>query len=79
MLDYFALLVLIVVGLVVLALVLGLGMAPGMIAKSRNHPQAEAVAVCGWMGLFTLGILLPLAFVWAYYRDPSADSAEVTK
>ncbi len=67
MLDYFALIVLLVLLVSVVAAIIMLGMAPGRIAKSRNHPQAEAVNVCGWWGVITLGVLLPLAFVWAYY------------
>jgi hypothetical protein len=45
-----------------------LGMLPGRIARKRNHPQAEAINMCGWWGVITLGILLPLAFIWAYTR-----------
>ncbi len=69
-LDIFALIVL----LVLLGLVIGvwvfLGMLPGKIAHSRNHPQAEAINVCGWWGVLTLGILLPLAFIWAHTHPP---------
>ncbi len=69
-LDIFALIVL----LVLLGLVIGvwvfLGMLPGKIAHSRNHPQAEAINVCGWWGVLTLGILLPLAFIWAHTNPP---------
>jgi len=49
-LDIFALIVLIVLivcGLAVWAL---LGMYPGKIAQQRNHPQADAINVCGWWG-----------------------------
>lgn len=41
---------------------------PGKIAASRNHPQSEAVNICGWLGLPT-GILWVLAMVWAFYRS----------
>ena len=73
MLDYFALFVLIVLGLAIVALWVLLGMLPGVIARRRHHPQAEAIAVCGWWGVLTLGILCPLAFIWAYtkVRSPS--------
>ena len=65
-LQYFALIVLIVLILAVVAGWVALGIAPGKIARSRNHPQADAIAVCGWWGVITLGLLSPLAFVWAY-------------
>ena len=65
-LDIFALIVLIVLlatGLVAWAL---LGMYPGRIARQRNHPQADAISACGWWGALTMGILTPIAFIWAF-------------
>ncbi len=73
MLDIFALVVLVVLlvtGVVAWAI---LGMLPGRIARQRNHPQAEAINVCGWWGAITLGILSPLAFIWAYTKPASID------
>jgi len=70
-LDIFALIVLLVLiacGLAVWAL---LGMYPGKIARQRNHPQAEAINVCGWWGAITMGLLAPIAFIWAY-TNPEA-------
>ena len=68
-LDVFALIVLIVLAMAALGVWVALGMLPGRIARQRNHPQADAINVCGWWGVITLGLLTPLAFVWAYY-DP---------
>jgi hypothetical protein len=45
-----------------------LGSLPGEIARSRNHPQAEAINICGWMGIITI-VLWPIAMVWAYLRS----------
>ncbi len=42
------------------------GRLPGQIARQRNHPNADAVTAAGWIGVITMGILWPLAFVWAY-------------
>jgi hypothetical protein len=42
-----------------------LGAWPGDIARRRNHPQAEAISVCGWMGVITI-VLWPIAMVWAH-------------
>jgi hypothetical protein len=67
-LDIFALFVLLTLLMTVLAGALVLGWLPGRIAARRNHPQADAVRVCGWIGLITFGVLLPLAYVWAYLR-----------
>jgi len=68
-LDIFALLILIILILCAGSAWVAVGMLPGRIAKSRNHPQADAITVCGWCGAITMGILSPIAFVWAYY-DP---------
>ena len=62
------LLVLVVTGLGIWAL---LGMYPGMIARQRNHPQAAAINVCGWWGAITMGLLTPIAFIWAYTNPDS--------
>ena len=67
-LDIFALLVLIVLGAAVVGVWIVLGMLPGKIARKREHPQAEAINMCGWWGVLTLGILLPLAFIWAHTK-----------
>ncbi len=68
-LDIFALIVLLVLLLTGVAIWLVLGMYPGKIARERNHPQAEAITVCGWWGVITLGLLLPVAWIWAYTKS----------
>ncbi len=74
-----------IVFILLIALVLGLfvflAMLPGKIATSRNHPQAEAVNVAGWLGALAMGVFWPLALVWAFYispgqKLPDADDAE---
>ena len=67
-LDLFALLILLVLFVFAIAVIIILGMLPGKIAKQRNHPQADAINVCGWWGVLTLGVLLPLAYIWAYTK-----------
>ncbi len=62
----FAILVLLVLLLIWLYTVLA--KMPGETARARNHPQAEAINVLGWIGLL-LGIAPWLvALVWAYVR-----------
>lgn len=41
---------------------------PGQIARQRQHPQAEAIHVLGWLSLIMLFATWPIAFVWAYVR-----------
>lgn len=80
-LHWLTLIVLCVLPVVLAYLVYRLGRVPGAIARARNHPQADAIAVCGWMGLITL-VLWPVALVWAYLAPGkplgggSADEAE---
>jgi hypothetical protein len=52
-----------------------LGGLPGTIARSRSHPQAEAINVCGWMGVITI-VLWPIAMVWAYLRPGTSPVVE---
>jgi len=68
MLDLFALVVLIIMVGILIAAWFMLAMLPGQIARKRNHPQADAINVMGWWGALTLGILAPIAWVWAYTR-----------
>lgn len=65
-LDVFALIVLMVLLGAAIFVAWILASSPGRIARERGHPRADAVAVCGWWGLLTLGILLPVAWIWAY-------------
>jgi hypothetical protein len=75
-LDLFALVILLVLVLSVGAAWVALAMLPGKIARRRGHPQADAIHVCGWWGAITLGLLTPIAFIWAYtdprWREKSA-------
>lgn len=71
-LDIFALIVLIILIISGLAAWAMLAMYPGIIARQRNHPQAEAINVCGWWGAITLGLLSPVAFIWAYTNSAAS-------
>ena len=64
--DIFALIILITLAVFAVVVWAILGMMPGKIARQRNHPQADAINVCGWWGVLTMGLLLPVAWVWAY-------------
>jgi hypothetical protein len=64
--DYFALAVLLVLVTAAVAIWVVLGAMPGRIARDRNHPHTDAISVCGWWGVLTMGLLLPVAYIWAY-------------
>jgi hypothetical protein len=76
--DIFAFAVFAVLFLAIVAAIVVLGALPGNIARRRHHPQADAITAAGWMGIASLGILWPLAFVWAFLR-PSPQSVAQTE
>lgn len=53
-----------------------LGGLPGKAARERNHPQAEAIAVLGWLGLLFVGVGWIVAMVWARMQPPQISVAE---
>lgn len=61
-----------------LYLVFELAGLPGRIAYGREHPRAEAVRVCGWLGVLT-GVGWVVAIVWAYWhpRALGADAEQI--
>ncbi|MBY0381102.1 MAG: DUF3302 domain-containing protein [Xanthobacteraceae bacterium] len=77
-LDIFAWIVLLILVASALAMFFIMGWLPGHIAKSRNHPQAEAVTVAGWVILIFGFALWPLALIWAYADAPSARKPEAS-
>lgn len=69
-LDYFALVVLIVVLCLVIYGVVAVYGIPYEIAKARNHPHQDAILAATWVSLFTLGALWPFLWIWALMYDP---------
>ena len=64
-LDYFALVMLIFVALVLFYGVIVIHDIPYEIAKERDHPHQDAIHVAGWVSLFTLHVLWPFLWIWA--------------
>lgn len=71
-LDIFALIVLFIIACALIAVVVFMGVWLGIIAKKRNHPYAEAVAIGGWVGLIFGGVLWPVILIWAYTSPPTS-------
>lgn len=71
MLDVFALFILILLAALVIMVIIFIGGLPGKIARSRNHPQSDAINICGWVGIFTGGLLWIVALIWAYTKPNS--------
>jgi small neutral amino acid transporter SnatA (MarC family) len=76
LLDIFAWIVLLVLVASTVAVVVFLAMLPGMIAKQRNHPWAQAVTVAGWVTLLLGFALWPVALIWAYVDFPAKRAGE---
>lgn len=52
---------------------------PGEIAKSRGHPQAEAIRICSLLGLIVFPFWM-IALLWAYIRPvmtPISNTADL--
>lgn len=83
-LDIFAWIVLLVLVASTVLVVVLMAMLPGMIARSRNHPWAEAVSIGGWVTLFLGFVLWPVVLIWAYVDVPlpagrAADKVEAAR
>jgi hypothetical protein len=73
--DVFDLMAFVVFGVLLVAavvIVVSLGSLPGQIAHKRGHPQAAAITVAGWLGVATMGIVWPLALIWAFLKPSAA-------
>lgn len=73
-LDVFAWIVLVVILLAAVVVFVVLARLPGQIAKKRGHPQAEAINVAGWLGLFFFGVIWALAIIWAFTVTPNVEA-----
>ena len=70
MLDYVALVILVMVVLVLFYGIIAIHDIPYEISKHRNHPHQDAIHVAGWVSLFTLHVLWPFLWIWAtLYRE----------
>ena len=71
MIELFAWIVFILLIAILVAVFVALGMLPGHIARQRQHPWAQAVAVGGWATLIFGFVFWPLVLIWAYVDVPA--------
>lgn len=69
-LDLFAWIVLLILVASAVAMIVIAGSLPGHIARTRHHPQEQAVRMAGWITLFLALPLWPLVLIWAYLDWP---------
>lgn len=62
----FAWLVFITMILAFVAILVFIAAWPGRVARQRQHPYADAIAVGGWVTLLTGFVLWPLVLIWAH-------------
>ncbi|MEN8211805.1 MAG: DUF3302 domain-containing protein [Thermodesulfobacteriota bacterium] len=70
LLDFFALGVLIMIGITVLYAVIYIHDIPYEIAKKRNHPHQDAIHTAGWVSLFLMHTIWPFLWIWATLYKP---------
>lgn len=70
MLDLLAWLVLLILVASTIAMIVIAGSLPGHIARTRRHPQEQAVRMAGWITLFLALPLWPVVLIWAYVDWP---------
>jgi hypothetical protein len=70
-LEYVALVLLILVVLVLFYGIIVIHDIPYEIAVHRNHPHQDVLHVAGWVSLFTLHAIWPFLWIWAmmYHED----------
>lgn len=78
-LDIFAWIVLIVLVASTVFVIVFMAMWPGMVARRRGHPWAEAVNIGGWVTLFLGFLLWPVVLIWAYVDVPPRTDRPVDK
>ena len=77
-LRWLALIIIFIGVLAALGITYLLASLPGKLARNNNHPQAEAINICGWLGLPS-GIIWVAALVWAYLKSsPGQETDAVT-
>ena len=69
MLEYFALVVLLVGLTLTFYTFVYIHDIPYDIAKHRNHPNKEAIHAACWLSLFTLHAIWPIVFIWALMKQ----------
>jgi hypothetical protein len=75
-LDIFAWVVLVILVVSVVAVFCIAGWLPGHIARTRGHPQTQAVRVADWVTLICGFALWPVALIWAYVDVPAPRKTE---
>lgn len=69
-LDFFALGILIMIGVTALYGIIYIHDIPYEIAKKRKHPHQDAIHTAGWVSLFLMHTIWPFLWIWATLYKP---------
>jgi hypothetical protein len=70
MLNYVALVIIVVVVLILIYGIIYIHDIPYRIAKQRDHPHQDAIHVAGWISLVMLHVIWPFLWIWATLYRP---------
>jgi len=81
--DIFTWIVFLITISVIIGIIVFMGLWPGRIANTRQHPQAEAITIGSWVCLVFGGVMWPLILIWAYTKPgatpkPTNNSSDTT-
>lgn len=78
--DVFAWFVLLLLVSAAVGIIVLIGLWPGKVAHTRNHPWADAVAIGSWLTLFLGFVFWPVVAIWAHMApgDTTRSQADVT-
>ena len=66
-LDYVSLFIVLMCVIIIVVGIWKIHTLPGVIAKKRNHPQAEAIEITAYLGLIAFPLWM-VALIWAHLR-----------
>jgi hypothetical protein len=75
--DVFAWFVLLLLVSTAIGILVFVGLWPGKVARERNHPAADAIAIGSWLTLFLGFVLWPVVAIWAHMTPGTTSSSEV--
>ena len=67
--DFAAWFVLFLLAVIIIGVVAFIGSLPGIVAKKREHPYADAILIGGWATLLCGVVLWPVVLMWAFCPD----------
>lgn len=67
MLDFISVFILFACVVIIVVGIWKIHTLPGVIAKRRNHPQAEAIEITAYLGLIAFPLWMA-ALIWAYVK-----------